>query len=412
MSAQHDLGLPGALPERDRLALRRWMLLSIVAVFFAVAVGGITRLTESGLSITEWKPVSGALPPSGDAAWAAELTKFQQIPQASSTHAGITLTQFKWIYWWEWFHRNVARTVGLVFAIPWLMFMVQGRIPRQLRLRLTALPLLTLGQGALGWYMVQSGLVERISVSAYRLTAHLGLALGILAVSVWTYSELRERTMAERSEPVATSRGWQRFTFAFRVARDRPVVRRLILTLALYSLVSLPYIGLFPAVTELNFGVEGSSAMYKWLYATWAFGAALGGLALGTVFVGRDPRVMIRWGFAANAVAMVGFAASRSVVPAFITGFALGASYFFTTTAMSTVMQGRLQAHERGRTMALWFMSFGGTVPLGNMLFGPLVDRYGSRWLLFVGAAWALVMAWWCNTRAIDESAEGVHQAL
>jgi cytochrome c oxidase assembly protein subunit 15 len=88
--------------------------------------------------------------------------------------------------------------------------MVQGRIPRQLRLRLTALPLLTLCQGALGWYMVQSGLVERISVSASRLTAHLGLALGILAVSVWTYSELRERTAAERSEPVATSRGWQR----------------------------------------------------------------------------------------------------------------------------------------------------------------------------------------------------------
>ena len=210
MSVPNDLGLPGALPERDRLALRRWLLISIVAVFFAVAVGGINRLTESGLSITEWKPVSGALPPSSDMAWAAEFTKFQQIPQASSTHAGISLSQFKWIYWWEWFHRNVARTVGLVFAIPWLLFMVQGRIPRQLRMRLTALPLLTLGQGALGWYMVQSGLVERISVSAYRLTAHLGLALGILAVSVWTYSELRERSLAERSEPVATSQNWRR----------------------------------------------------------------------------------------------------------------------------------------------------------------------------------------------------------
>ena len=209
-----------------------------------------------------------------------------------------------------------------------------------------------------------------------------------------------------------TTRGWQRFTFAFRVARDRPVVRRLILTLALYSLISLPYIGLFPAVAELNFGINGETAMYKWLYATWAFGAALGGLALGTLFVGRDPRVMIRWGFAANAVAMFGFAASRSAIPAFVTGFALGVSYFFTTTAMSTVMQGRLHPHERGPTMALWFMAFGGTVPLGNMLFGPLVDRYGSRWLLFVGAAWALVMAWWCNTRAIDESAEGVHQPL
>ncbi len=208
MTSYTDLGLPNALPDRDRVVLRRWMLASIIAVFFAVAVGGITRLTESGLSITEWKPVSGALPPSGDAAWALELEKFQQIPQASATHAGITMAQFKWIYWWEWFHRNVARTVGLVFAIPWLLFMVQRRIPRQLQLRLTALPLLTLGQGALGWYMVKSGLVERISVSAYRLTAHLGLALGILAVAVWTYSELRARTAAEQDEGVQTPRTW------------------------------------------------------------------------------------------------------------------------------------------------------------------------------------------------------------
>lgn len=199
------------------------------------------------------------------------------------------------------------------------------------------------------------------------------------------------------------TRGWQRFTFAFRVARDRPVVRRLILTLSLYSLISLPYIGLFPAVAELTFGIDDSTATYKWLYATWALGAALGGLALGTLFVGRDPRVMIRWGFAANAVAMLGFAASRSALPAFVAGFFLGVSYFFTTTAMGTVLQGRLAAHERGRTMALWFMAFGGTVPIGNLIFGPLVDAYGTRWLLFVGAGWAVVLAWWCDIRAIDD---------
>ena len=203
-----DLGLPGALPAHDRLTLRRWLLASIIAVFFAVAVGGITRLTESGLSITEWKPLAGALPPSSDAAWALELEKFRQIPQASTTHAGITMAQFKWIYWWEWFHRNVARTVGLVFAIPYLVLLAQRRIPSSLRLRLAALPLLTAAQGALGWYMVQSGLVERISVSAYRLTAHLGLALGILAVAVWTYSELRERTDEERRDVASTSTGW------------------------------------------------------------------------------------------------------------------------------------------------------------------------------------------------------------
>lgn len=201
-------GSAGTISDRDRSALRRWLFASIVAVFLAVAIGGITRLTESGLSITEWKPVSGALPPSSDAAWQVEFEKFLQIPQASTTHAGITLGTFKWIFWWEWFHRNVARTVGLVFAIPWLVFMVQGRIPRALRLRLTALPLLTLAQGALGWYMVQSGLVERSSVSAYRLTAHLGLALGILAVCVWTYSELRPP--AAMHDDRVTPRIWRR----------------------------------------------------------------------------------------------------------------------------------------------------------------------------------------------------------
>jgi len=215
---------------------------------------------------------------------------------------------------------------------------------------------------------------------------------------VWALS----RTATPRHTADDT-RGWQRFTFAFRVVRDRPAVRRLILTLALYSLISLPYIGLFPAVAEMNFGIDGSTATYKWLYAVWALGAALGGLALGTLFVGRDPRVLIRFGFAANAVAMFAFAASRTAAPAFVAGFALGITYFFTTTAMSTVMQSRLAPHERGRTMALWFMSFGGTVPIGNMIFGPLIDAYGTRWLLFVGAAWAVVLAWWCDIRAIDE---------
>lgn len=180
-----------ALPERDRLSLRRWLFACIVAVFLAVAVGGITRLTESGLSITEWKPVSGVLPPMNDVAWQAAFDEFQKIPQAQTIHRDISMSGFKLIFWWEWFHRILARGVGLVFAIPYVLFLVQGRIPRSLRMRLTALPLLTVAQGALGWYMVQSGLVERSSVSAYRLAAHLGLALGILAVAVWTYSELR-----------------------------------------------------------------------------------------------------------------------------------------------------------------------------------------------------------------------------
>lgn len=176
--------------------LRRWLLWCIVAVFLAVSVGGITRLTESGLSITEWKPVSGVLPPMSAAGWEAEFAKFKAIPQASATHAGITMTGFKWIYWWEWFHRIVARGVGLVFAVPFLWFLAKGRIPPQYRWRLAWLPVLTLGQGFLGWYMVQSGLTERTEVSAYRLAAHLTLALAILVVALWTREDLREDAAA------------------------------------------------------------------------------------------------------------------------------------------------------------------------------------------------------------------------
>lgn len=180
-------------------ALRRWLVACVVAVYLAVVVGGITRLTESGLSITEWKPVSGVFPPTTDTAWAEAFAAFQRIPQAQTTHAGITLGEFKFIFWWEWFHRILARGVGLVFALPYAWFLLRRRIPPGLRLRLAALPVLTLAQGALGWYMVQSGLAERSSVSAYRLAAHLALALAILVVALWTWADLRPREAGDGS---------------------------------------------------------------------------------------------------------------------------------------------------------------------------------------------------------------------
>lgn len=186
-------------------ALRRWMLVCIGAVFLAVSVGGITRLTESGLSITEWRPLSGVLPPMNAADWQKALEMFQQIPQAQTTHAGITMGEFKFIYWWEWFHRIVARGVGVVFAIPFLWFWAKGQLTRRLWWRLVWLPFLTLCQGFLGWYMVQSGLAERTEVSAVRLAMHLSLALAILAVAFWTHEDLRERPAEQPS-----SRGWRR----------------------------------------------------------------------------------------------------------------------------------------------------------------------------------------------------------
>jgi MFS family permease len=204
--------------------------------------------------------------------------------------------------------------------------------------------------------------------------------------------------------------GWRQFSSGFRLAKANPASRRLLLTLATFSFLSLPYVGLFPAVAKLNFGITGSSAQYKWLYATWGLGACLGGLAIGTVFVSWDMRKLIQYGFAAFAVCLAAFAVAREPIGAFIAGFALGFAYFGTTTSMSTVIQSRLADHERGRVMSLWFMAFGGTVPLGNLVFSPVIDTFGARWVLLGGAIWAAVLAWWCNIARLDRS--GLPQGL
>ncbi|MCU1359456.1 MAG: putative major facilitator superfamily transporter, partial [Ilumatobacteraceae bacterium] len=204
--------------------------------------------------------------------------------------------------------------------------------------------------------------------------------------------------------------GWRQFTAGLRLVRDKPVASRLLISLATFSFLSLPYVGLFPAVAKLNFGIDEKSAGYKWLYATWGLGACLGGLAVGTIFVGWDKRRLIRSGFAAFAACLTVFALAREPIGGFISGFVLGFAYFTTTTSMLTIMQSRLADHERGRVMSLWFMAFGGTVPLGNLVFGPVIDAVGARVVLVGGAVWALLLAWWCNIEAIDLR-EHVHPA-
>ena len=201
-----------------------------------------------------------------------------------------------------------------------------------------------------------------------------------------------------------TTAGWRRFTFAFKIARERVVISRLILTLASFSLLSLPYVGLFPAIAQLNFGIESQSATYNWLYATWGLGACIGGLSVSTLFVDIDNRKLIRIGFASFAVSMMGFALAPNVELAFLTVFFLGAAYFFTTTAMQTVFASGLTPAIRARVMSLWFMAFGGTVPIGNLIFGPLVDRYGSQWLLVLGSLWAVVLWWWCDIERLERN--------
>ena len=166
-------------------AVQFWLFFVAALVFAMVVVGGATRLTESGLSITEWKPLLGAIPPLSEADWLAAFEKYKAIPEYSIVNAGMSLGDFKFIYWWEWTHRLLGRLIGVAFALPYLGFLFAGKLRRGFALKL--LGVLALGglQGAIGWYMVKSGLVDRIDVSQYRLALHLLTAFALLALLVW-----------------------------------------------------------------------------------------------------------------------------------------------------------------------------------------------------------------------------------
>jgi len=185
------------------LALARWLLLVAALVFAIVVVGGITRLTESGLSITEWNLVSGVLPPLTHADWLAEFARYQATPEYRVINgpAGMDLAAFQRIYFWEWFHRLLGRLVGLAMFFPLVWFAARRAIPRGYGPRLVALLLLVGFQGALGWYMVQSGLVNRTDVSHFRLAAHLLTALFLLAGLVWTALDLRALARTGEDRP-------------------------------------------------------------------------------------------------------------------------------------------------------------------------------------------------------------------
>ncbi|MGB2787971.1 MAG: COX15/CtaA family protein, partial [Dokdonella sp.] len=168
---------------RERPRAVGWWLLSCCAVLLTlVMVGGATRLTESGLSIVDWKPVTGVLPPMGDAAWQAEFSRYQTSPQFAKVNQDMSLGDFKVIFWFEFFHRLLARLLGLWFALPLLWFWLRGAIPARLRWPLFGILALGAAQGYMGWYMVKSGLVDIPRVSPYRLAAHLGLALLVYAL--------------------------------------------------------------------------------------------------------------------------------------------------------------------------------------------------------------------------------------
>ena len=184
--------LPPKLADSQR-AVRAWLFSVAALIAIMVLVGGATRLTESGLSIVEWKPVTGTLPPLDQAQWEQAFEAYRQIPQYRQLNAGMTLSEFKTIFWWEWSHRLLGRVIGVVYLLPFLYFLWRGGMGAELKRRLWLIFGLGALQGAVGWWMVASGLSERIEVSQYRLATHMVLALLIFAAVVWTLRRLSER---------------------------------------------------------------------------------------------------------------------------------------------------------------------------------------------------------------------------
>jgi cytochrome c oxidase assembly protein subunit 15 len=198
--ASSAAALPSLPPSRPR-AIALWLLAVAALIFAMVVVGGITRLTESGLSIVRWEPLSGAIPPIGDSAWAAEFAAYKASPQYQLVNSGMSLADFKSIYFWEYAHRLLGRIIGLAFALPLAWFAWKRAIPRGYGWKLMAILALGGLQGAIGWWMVASGLVDRPDVSHIRLAVHLLTALAILAATLWVALDLFELASKPESRP-------------------------------------------------------------------------------------------------------------------------------------------------------------------------------------------------------------------
>ena len=187
MTGVIDAGKRGA-----RKGIRFWLMTLFALVALMILVGGLTRLTDSGLSITEWKPVTGAMPPMSEAAWQSEFDKYREIPEYILQNQGMSLAEFQFIYWWEWGHRQLGRVVGLVWAIGFFGFLLTRNIPTGWTGRLLGIGVLGGIQGAVGWWMVSSGLTgTMLDVASYRLATHLGLAFVILGFIAWFVFELK-----------------------------------------------------------------------------------------------------------------------------------------------------------------------------------------------------------------------------
>lgn len=270
-----EMGVTGV---GNPLAIARWLFVVAALVVFMVIVGGITRLTESGLSITEWKPITGALPPLTDADWARELDLYRRTTEYQTVNRGMSMADFQFIYFWEWAHRLLGRVIGLAFALPLLWFAVKRMVPAGYMPRL--LVLLALGglQGVIGWWMVTSGLSGRTDVSHYRLAVHLNMALLILGALMWTARDMMTLHRGAGLRPAELRRGvavalallavqlvWGAFTAGLDAG---------------FAFSSWPLMGdeIFPAATPMlapwSLNLVDNPVVVQFLHRWWAFVAA------------------------------------------------------------------------------------------------------------------------------------------
>ncbi len=199
--------------------------------------------------------------------------------------------------------------------------------------------------------------------------------------------------------------GWRRLLSGINITRRRQVLGRTLTSMSLFSLVCLPFVGLFPSVARLNFGVDPNGSTFRWLYVVWGLGALTGSLSVGTILSSFDKRRLVTPGFVMFGVSLAAFALVRSPTPAFPIAIALGFFYFMTATSLITVLQQNMADHERGAVLPLWFMAWGGSIPIGNLIAGPIMDSVGSRPVLLVGAGFAIVLARWADLTRLEGNA-------
>ena len=316
---------------------------------------------------------------------------------------------------------SVVLTIAIAYLVSgnhalWTIFAAQLGIGIANALNAPAfqasMPLLVHRQDLPGAISLNSAMINGTRVIGPVLAAVLAVAglsvSSIFLVNAGTYLFFIVALLIVRMPDVRsgnTTRGFRSLTIGLNIARERLVLNRLLIGMFLFSLFSLVYIGLFPSVARLNFDIAPDSATYRWLYATWGAGAFVGALSVGTFLSSIDRKVLIVRGFTGFAIALAVFSQLRDSVSPFPVGFVLGLFYFMTATAITTTFQLNMKNTERATVMPLWFMVFGGTVPIGNLLFGVVIEWIGARAVLGFGAAFALFLAWWVDLRKLPQTA-------